>query len=55
MYGKKMKKERNEREKIIKDITKRMTVEILVNNHVEYYKQKLTPPKKKITPLETPT
>ena len=34
-----MDKERNAKEKRIKDITKRKTVEIVVTNHVERYKQ----------------
>ena len=51
MYGKKMEKERNAREKRIKDITKIKTVEIVVTNHVEQYKQKLTLPHKKLTIL----
>ena len=37
-----MEKERHTRETIIKDITKRKTVEIVVKNPVECYKQKLT-------------
>ena len=44
---KKMEKERHAREKKIKDITKRKTVQIVVTNHVECYKQKLTLPHKR--------
>ena len=47
MYGKKMEKDRYAREKLIKDITKRKTVEIVVKNPVECYKQKLTLPHKR--------
>ena len=47
MYEKKMEKERIAREKIIKDITERKIVEIVVTKQVEWYKEKLTPPHKR--------
>ena len=47
MYEKRMEKERDAREKLIKDITKRKTVEIVATNPVECYKQKLTLPHKR--------
>ena len=41
--------------KLIKDITKRKTVEIVVNNPVEIFQTKTdTPPQKKTTPLDAP-
>ena len=44
-----MEKERHVREKILKDITKRKIVDIVVKNPVECYKQKLTLPYQKNT------
>ena len=47
MYEKKMENERNAREKIVTDITKGKTVEIVVTNPVEFQKQKLSLPHKR--------
>ena len=47
MYGKRRKKNKQGKEKIIKDITKKNTVDIVVKNPVECYKQKLTLPHKR--------
>ena len=55
IYRKKIEKERHTREKVIKDITKRKAVSIVVTNHVEYYKQKMTFPQMKITPSDATT
>ena len=56
MYGKKMKKERNAREKIIKDITKRKTVEIVVKKSCRMVQTKIdTLPQNKIRPSDVPT
>ena len=38
----KMEEEKHMREKIIKEVMKRKTVDIIVKNHVEWNKQKMT-------------
>lgn len=37
-----MEEEKHMREKIIKEVMKKKTVDIIVKNHVEWYKQKMT-------------